>query len=71
MIDDEEAPYEAINNLTLGEVMPQVTQDQEKNEDGVRPSSSTRVEPPSLSGDQGQDNNDDDQHRQDHTQDQA
>jgi transposase InsO family protein len=42
VIDDEEVPREAITHLTLGEVMPQVTQDQ------VEPSSSTRVEPPST-----------------------
>src|SRR5579859_4432798 len=48
VIDDEEAPREAITHLTLGEVMPQVTQDQ------VEPSSSTRVEPPSTNDGQDQ-----------------
>src|SRR5579859_2971399 len=48
VIDDEEVPREEITHLTLGEVMPQVTQDQ------VEPSSSTRVDPPSSNGGQDQ-----------------
>ena len=63
LVEEEEPPFQAIKKMAIGEVRPREAQAQEQDE----PSSSTRVEPPSIPLDQGQsqDHGDDHDHEQD------
>jgi hypothetical protein len=58
-LDDEEAPYVALRNMSIGDVCPKESEEAPQAQD--QPSSSMQASPPTQDEDQAQDGDDEDQ----------